>query len=115
MSVISRIVASGGWKGTQVERVKVRAWVALFLAIGFGSVSVVGADSLWFYAWVPGGLALLASVVLFLREKPREVEWPVPWPPGKAPHDLRKLYGASGSKDKSRPAPNDDPSGRINP
>ncbi len=93
MNTTSPIVAGGGWKRTRVERVKVKAWIALFAAIGLGSVAVVGAESAWVYACVPGGLSLLLSVVLFVRERPREFGFPYE----RAGHDPRNLYGACGS------------------
>ena len=90
MSPIFQIVSGGGWKLTRIQRVKLKAWITLFTAIGLGCVSIVGAESICFYACIAGGLALFMSVVLFIRERPREFEFSS----GRAGHDLRKLYGA---------------------
>jgi hypothetical protein len=93
MSARSQIVCGGGWKGTRIERVKVKAWISLFAAVGLGCISLVGAESVWFYACIPGGLGLLISVVLFIREGPREFEFPG----DPAGGDLRNLYSACGT------------------
>ena len=70
MSTASQIVYGGGWKSTHVERLKVKAWIALFLAIGLGSVSILSMDSAWLYLSILAGLSLMVSVVLFFRERP---------------------------------------------
>ena len=94
MSAISQIVSGGGWKGTRSERVKVKAWAALFTAIALGSISLTASDLVWMMcAAVPAGFSVLTCIVLFIRERPREFHFP--W--GRAGHDLRKLYGAFGS------------------
>jgi hypothetical protein len=100
MGAISRIIAGGGWKGTRVGRVKVKAWAALFWAIGLSSISVLAVDSIWFYSCIPAGVSFLASLVLFVRERPREVEFP--W--NRAGHDPRNLYGAGGSIRSKKPS-----------
>jgi hypothetical protein len=115
MGTISRIVAGGGWKGTLVERVKVKAWIALFGAIGLGSISVLAVHSIWFYSCIPAGVSFLTSLVLFVRERPREIEFP--W--HRAEYDPRNLYGAFGSIEhkiddesaESGAAPNGGPDG----
>lgn len=87
MNSFSQIVAGGGWKGTRVEKVKVKAWSTLFGAVLLGTISALGADSIWFYAFVPAGLAFLIAMILFLRERPRAIEFPS----GRAGSDPRKL------------------------
>jgi hypothetical protein len=76
MSSIARIVWGGGWKGTRVRHVKVKAWNALFFALGFAMVAVNGVDSFWSYASVPAGICFVLAVFWFLREKPRPVTFP---------------------------------------
>lgn len=88
----SQIVAGGGWKYTRVERIKVKAWMMLSVAILLCGVAIVGSDSFWFYASVPAGLSLVISLFLFVREKPREVSIPRQLVGG----NLRNLYSASG-------------------
>lgn len=113
MGANSQIVAGGGWKGTRVERVEVKAWAALVGAIGLGGISQLAVDSIGFYAYIPAGASLLTSLVLFVRERPRGVE--LPGDP--AGHDLWNLYassgGASHKKGKGsaepRTVPQDDP------
>ena len=94
MSAISKIVSGGGWKDTRSERVKVKAWAALFMAIALGSLSLTASDLVWMmFAAVPAGFSVLTCIVLFTRERPREFHFP--W--GRAGHDPRNLYGAFGS------------------
>jgi hypothetical protein len=94
MSTISEIVCGGGWKGTRSERVRVKAWIALLAAIASGGAAAIATEPVWVIcAGITAGLSLLASVVLFIRERPRVVEFPS----GRAGHDPRNLYGATGS------------------
>jgi hypothetical protein len=88
----SQIVQGGGWKDSRVEHIKVNAWITLFVAIVLGGVAVAQSDSAWFYAWVPGGISLLFSLVLFCREKPRAIAFPY----RRSGADPRKLYDLSG-------------------
>ena len=62
MSGRSHIVSGGGWKDTCVERIKVKAWVMLFSAIGLGGVAVAGSDSLWLYVCIPAGITFVLSL-----------------------------------------------------
>ncbi|SRR5260221_147804 len=94
MESISQIVAGGGWKETRVERVKVKAWIALFGAIGLASLSILASDSIWLYACIPAGVSFLTSLALFVRERPREIQFP--W--GRVGHDLRNLHGTADSQ-----------------
>ena len=90
-----QIVAGGGWKGTRVERIRVKAWIALFFALGLGCLSVLFIGSVLFYACIPAAVSLIVSVVLFIREQPLEFEsfsHPVGTDPG-------KLYGRHGGND----------------
>jgi len=88
----SQIVHGGGWKEKRVERIKVKAWVMLFTAIALGGLAMVGSDPLWLYLFVPAGLSLVASLLFFVWEKPREISFPGAC----VGQDPRKLYAASG-------------------
>src|SRR5207248_1273811 len=89
-----QIVCGGGWKGTRPERIKVKAWATLSTAIALGTISLTAGDPVWMIGTaVPAGFSFLTSIVLFIRERPREFRFP--W--GRADHDLRNLYGAFGS------------------
>ncbi len=92
MKSILQIVAGGGWRGTRVDRIKVKAWSALFMAMIFGGVSTVSIDTVLFYAFVPAVIALITSLVLFVRERPVEIESLS----GRVGDDPRNLYGKSG-------------------
>jgi hypothetical protein len=85
----SHIVAGGGWRGTRLDRVKVKACIALTLAIILLIVSVASIGTVLFYASIPAVISLIVSVVLFIRERPVEVESLT----GRAGTDPRKLYG----------------------
>jgi len=73
----------------------VRAWIAFFIAMGLGCLSALSRDSVGFYAWIPAGLSLIVSVVLFIRERPLEYE-SFSEPVGEDP---KKLYGNCGGID----------------
>ncbi len=94
MKSISQIVAGGGWRGTRVDRIKVKAWSALVLAMIFGGVSIVSIGSVLFYAFVPAMITLIASLILFVRERPVEIESPS----GRVGDDRRNLYGRNWRK-----------------
>jgi len=88
MSEIAHIVSGGGWKSTRKENIKVKTWVTLYAGIGFGFVSMMGQGSIWSYCWIPAVISFAASVVLFICEKPRKVEFPQ----GRVGQDPRNLY-----------------------
>lgn len=69
-----QIVSGGGWKDTQVLRVRVKAWIALLLATGLGVVTILSAGSVLVYACIPAVVCLIVSVVLFIRERPVQFE-----------------------------------------
>lgn len=91
---MSKIVYGGGWKDQRQERLKVKAWVALFLAIFVGSVTaVLDEDSAWVVWLTVSSLGCsMVSLVLFFVERPRGVWW-LGTPLGS---ELGKLYGAGG-------------------
>ena len=89
MSAVSQIVDGGGWKGTRVEMIKVKAWAALVSAIVLGGVAVTEPDSFWVYASIPAGLGFLLFLILLIWEKPRAITIPR----GSVGGDPRKLYG----------------------
>jgi len=93
MTATSRIVAGGGWNGSRIERVRVKAWAALFGAISLASVAMQIGDSFQIFACILAALTFLTAVVLFVRERPRELQFPC----SHADYDLRKLYGAAGN------------------
>lgn len=92
MKAKSQIVAGGGWRGTRLDRIKVKAWIALILAMFFGGVSILSIGSVLFYACIPAAVSLTVSVVLFIREQPIEIESLS----GRVGSDPRKLYGRFG-------------------
>jgi hypothetical protein len=110
MNAISQIVSGGGWKSTRVERVKIKAWIAFFVAIAFGCLTMLSIGSFWFYAYIPAGLSLIVSVVLFIRERPLEFESFSE----RAGEDPGKLYGRCGSIDLNRSHRNAEPSAAPN-
>jgi hypothetical protein len=91
----SQIVQGGGWKDARVERIKLKAWSMLFIAIVSGGVVIIYSGSFLIYANIPPGLCFLTSLVFFVWEKPREVSFPRHRVGG----DIRNLYGASGQPD----------------
>ncbi len=97
---MSKIVHGGGWKDQRQQRLKVKAWVSLFVAILGGAVASVISDSDW-VVWVTASSlgCFMISVVLFFVERPRGVGW-LGMPNG---GDLGKLYGAGGGVDEGRP------------
>lgn len=83
------IVCGGGWKhSSATERLKVKAWVALFLAIGFGHVAVAWAGPAWVLALVPAGVCLIASIYWFWFERAREFKTTYRYEAEKNPHNL---------------------------
>lgn len=95
MKTMSRIVAGGGWRGTRRDQIKVKAWVALILAMACGGVSILSIGSVFFYACIPAVVSLTVSVVLFIREQPVTIESFS----GRVGADPRKLYGRFGGSD----------------
>ena len=95
MKTISPIIAGGGWKGTRVGRIRVKAWITLFIALGLGCLSILAIGSVGFYACIPAGISLIAAVVLFIREQPLEFESFA----GRVGADPRKLYARRGGHD----------------
>ena len=91
---MSKIVFGGGWKDKREERLKVKAWGFLFVAIFGGGVAAVFLDDWKGVMWLNAGSlgCFMISVVLFFVERPRGVGW-LGMPNG---GDLHKLYGASG-------------------
>lgn len=95
MKPISPIVAGGGWQGTRVRRIRVKAWIALFFALGLGCLSILAMDSVGFDAWIPAVISLIAAVVWFIREQPVEFEAFS----GTVGADPGKLYARRGGND----------------
>jgi hypothetical protein len=94
MSNSSQIVCGGGWKGTSLARIKVKAWVALFTAIVLARISVTASSSVWMIcAAVLAALTFLAAILFFIREKPRDVQFPH----RRTGRDPRKLYAVTGT------------------
>jgi hypothetical protein len=94
------IVCGGGWRHSPAtERLKVKAWVALFLAIGFGHVAVAGADSVWVFAVVPATICLIASIFWFLFEHAREFKTTYRYEAKENPYNLYGPQGAGAVND----------------
>lgn len=93
MKTRSQIVAGGGWRGTRLDRIKVKACIALIVAIVLVGVSISSMGSILLYACIPAVVCLIASVVLFIRERPVEIESLS----GRVGADPRKLYGRFGA------------------
>jgi hypothetical protein len=89
---MSRIVAGGGWKGSRIDRIKVKAWIALIVAILLGSISLLDLESVLFFGWIPALASLVASVILFILEQPVKIESLS----GSVGADPRKFYGTQG-------------------
>jgi len=105
---MSQIVAGGGWKGTRLDRIRVKACITLIVAIILVGVSISSMGSILIYACIPAVVSLIASVVLFIREQPVEIESLS----GRVGADPRKLYGrlgASGVQTPERKAEQDAP------
>ena len=92
---MSQIVAGGGWRRTRLDRVKVKACIALLVAMILGGVSIVSMGSVLFFACIPAVVSLIVSVVLFIRERSIEIESLT----GRVGTDPKKLYSRSGSFD----------------
>jgi hypothetical protein len=91
----SQIVCGGGWHGTSLARIKLKAWVALFTAIVLARISVTASSSVWMIcAAVLAALIFLAAILFFIREKPRDVQFPQ----RRAGHDPRKFYSVAGAR-----------------
>ena len=89
MKTTSHIVAGGGWRGTRLNRVKVKACIALMIAIILLIVSVSSIGTVLVYGFIPAVISFIVSLVLFIREQPIEVESLT----GRVGTDPRKLYG----------------------
>ena len=98
MKTTSHIVAGGGWRGIRLDRVKVKACIALIIAIVSLIVSVSSIGTVLFYAFIPAVISLIVSVVLFIREQPIEVESLT----GRVGTDPRKLYGRANVRDTTK-------------
>jgi hypothetical protein len=85
-STNASLVANGGWKATRSLRIKPCACVALGAAITIGVVAAC-----WFATMllVPAAPCLIASVALFVRERPVAFEIFS----GRAGADPHKLHG----------------------
>jgi hypothetical protein len=94
----SQIVASGGWRGTRLDRVKVKACVALIMAMILVVVSVSSIGTILVYAFIPAVGSLIVSIILFIREVPIEIESLT----GRVGTDPSKLYGRSGCRDTTK-------------
>lgn len=96
---MSRIVFGDGWKDKREERLKVKAWVFLFVAIFGGGVGAVFLDDWKGVMWLNAGslVCFMISVVLFFVERPRGIGW-LGMPNG---GDLHKLYGRGGGTEES--------------
>ena len=77
MNMASPIVCGGGWKGTRLIRLRLKAWLAL-------SGAIVLTD---FYLLILAAVSFLLSAVLFVFEKPREIRFPY----GRVGRDPHKL------------------------
>jgi hypothetical protein len=93
MKITSPIVEGGGWEGTRVDRIKIKASIALIIAIVSAIVSISASESIFNYIWIPGLISFIVSVFLFIREQPTKIESLS----GKVDADPRKLYGNFGS------------------
>lgn len=93
---MSKIVHGGGWKDKREERLKVKAWVFLFVAIFGGAVASVFLDDSDWVVWLTAASSgcLMISVALFFVERPRDVGW-LGMPSG---GDLHNLYGSGGGE-----------------
>jgi hypothetical protein len=92
MKTTSHIVAGGGWRGTRLDRVRVKACIALIMAMILGVVSVSSIGTILVYAFIPAVGSLIVAIILFIREVPIEIESLT----GRVGTDPRKLYGRSG-------------------
>jgi hypothetical protein len=95
MAEAAKICSGGGWEKARTVHVRIKAWVMLFSSIALGGVAINGADSWLLYVGVPAGISLILSVILFFREKPREVVFPH----GRSGGDIQKLHGACDSNE----------------
>lgn len=73
------IIAGGGKSGgtgTYKARIRVKAWICFFVAIGLAALAM----EFWGYArgwgFVPAGVCLLVAVVLWRVEKPKDASFP---------------------------------------
>jgi len=98
MKTTSQIVAGGGWRGTRLHRVKVKACIALITTMILVIVSVSSIGSVLFYAFIPAVVSLIVSMILFIREQPTEVESLT----GRVGTDPSKLYGRSSVRDTTK-------------
>lgn len=98
---MSKIVQGGGWKDQRGERLKVKAWGFLFVAIFGGGIAAVFLDDWKGVMWLNAGslVCFMISVVLFFVERPRGIGWYGQQAGG----DLHNLYGAGGGVDEGRP------------
>jgi hypothetical protein len=93
MKTMSQIVASGGWRGNRIHRIKIKAWISLIIAIAFGGLAIASLESILFYACILSVVMLIISVSLFVRENPIQIESLS----GRVRTDPTKLYGKSSS------------------
>lgn len=94
----SQIVAGGGWRGTRIDRIKVKACVALIMAMILVVLSLSSIGTIFVYAFIPAVGSLVVSIILFIREVPIEIESLT----GRVETDPRKLYGRSGCRETKK-------------
>jgi sensor histidine kinase YesM len=98
MKTTSHIVAGGGWQGTRLDRVKVKACIALITAMILVIVAVSSIGTILVYAFIPAVVSFIISIILFIRELPTEIESLT----GRVGTDPSKLYGRSGCRETTR-------------
>jgi len=98
MKTTSQIVAGGGWRGTRLDGVRVKACIALLMTMILVVVSVSSIGTVLVYAFIPAVGSLILSIILFIREVPIEIESLK----GRVGTDPRKLYGRSGYRETTK-------------
>ena len=80
-------IEGGGWGGVETRRIKLKARIALGLAVVVGGSAVMfNPDEL--HVWALAGVLLICAIVLFIVERPVEYVAFMRW--GRP--DPRKLY-----------------------
>jgi hypothetical protein len=100
------IICGGGWKNPPKQyRLKIKAICGAFLTVAAVAAGISYYPSFGAFGLIPAGVLLISTVLLFRFERPATFLGPQD-----GDHDIRNLYGWSGTRREkhSREQPDDD-------
>lgn len=65
----------GGGAGAYKAKIRVKAWVSFFVAIGLAGLAMEFRDDAGGWGFVPAGVSLLVTVVLWKVERPKDASF----------------------------------------